>query len=194
MPVASDSRRRRSIRLPRFDYSTHGAYFVTICAQDREHVFGNVVDGVMVLNDPGKMVQTVWDELPDHYPGVGIDAFVIMPNHVHGIIVLTGSDVGAGPRTCPDKRGVRGQPRGVAPTMTLPQVVHRFKLMTTTRYRWGVEKFGWPPFRKRVWQRNYYERIIRDDNEWNRIRDYVTRNPAHWADDENHPGNWDLTI
>jgi len=68
----------------------------------------------------------------------------------------------------------------------------RFKLMTTTRYRWGVEKSGWPPFRKRLWQRNYYERIIRDDNEWNWTREYVAGNPANWANDENHPGNWGL--
>ncbi|MBI3597330.1 MAG: hypothetical protein HY203_09285 [Nitrospirae bacterium] len=82
---------RRSVRLKAHDYSQPGAYFVTICTQNRECVFGKILNTEMILNDAGRMVQGVWDELPVHYPGVQIDSFVIMPNHIHGIIVLTGS-------------------------------------------------------------------------------------------------------
>ena len=91
-------RKRRSIRLKDYDYSKQGAYYVTICVNDRKCVFGDVHDGKMILNDAGKMVQQVWDEMPMYYHDMGIDYFQIMPNHVHGIIML----VGAGPCACPD--------------------------------------------------------------------------------------------
>lgn len=182
-----DIHHRRSIRLKGYDYSRAGGYFVTVCTQNRECVFGKILNAEMILNDAGGMVQGVWDELPVHYPGVQIDSFVVMPNHIHGIIILTGSNVGAGPRTCPDQGVENGQPRGVAPTMSLPDVVHRFKLMTTTRYRWGITKYGWPPFEKRLWQRNYYEHIVGDDAEMDRVREYIGGNPANWLQDKENP-------
>jgi putative transposase len=126
---------RRSFRLRGYDYAQAGAYFVTICTQNRKWLFGEIVDGEMRMNDVGKMVQTVWNELPQYYRDVDIDTFIVMPNHVHGILVL---GVGAGPRACPTS----GQPQGVAPTMSLPAVVHRFKSLTTTRYRYGVMRYN----------------------------------------------------
>ena len=96
---------RRSIRLSGYDYSQAGAYFVTICTQNRECLFGDIVNWEMVLNNAGRMVETVWNELPKSYPRVSTDAFQIMPNHIHGIVVITRSDavssVGATPRGCP---------------------------------------------------------------------------------------------
>jgi len=104
---------RRSIRLKDYDYTQTGAYFVTICTQGKTCLFGDVVDGVVRMNDAGRMVQPVWNELPIFYAGVHIDAFVIMPNHIHGIIIF----VGAGPRACPnDEYPNAEQPQGVAPT------------------------------------------------------------------------------
>jgi putative transposase len=213
---------RRSIRLRGYDYARAGAYFVTICVQNRECLFGDVVDGQMVLNDAGRMVQTVWDELPEYYPGVETDAFQIMPNHIHGIIVL----VGAGPRACPidvesacpidvesacpidvesresgqpqgveigQPQGVEiGQPQGVAPTLSLPDVVHRFKTMTTKRYADGVKETGWSPFPGRLWQRNYYEHIIRNEDELDRIQEYIVVNPTRWESDRENPNATDL--
>jgi REP element-mobilizing transposase RayT len=182
---------RRSIRLPAYDYAQAGAYFVTVCTQNRECLLGEVVEGAMVLNEPGRMVETVWRELPQQYPGVEVDTFVVMPNHVHGIIML----VGAGPCACPDNPGrsrqVPGQPRGVAPTatMSLPDVLHRFKSLTTARYRHGVLEDRWPPFPHRLWQRNYYEHVIRNDEELNHIRQYIADNPAHWEEDRDNPNN-----
>lgn len=175
-----------------------GAYFVTICVQGRECLFGEVVDGEMHLNDAGRAVRSVWQELPQHYPGVDVDEFVVMPNHFHGLVILTGDiGVGAGPRACPQEGqpiapGPRacpqeGQPQGVAPTISLPDVVHRFKSFTTARYRHGVTELGWPSFPGRLWQRNYYEYIIRDEADLNRIREYVAGNPAKWEEDEYHP-------
>lgn len=134
---------RRSVRLKGYDYSAGGAYFVTICIQDRLLLFGDVVQGEMKMNDAGRMVLSVWNELPQYGPGIAVDEFVVMPNHVHGMIVL---NVGAGPRACPDKGTPiptkqtnqiqkTGRPRGGAPTMSLPDLVHRFKSLTTARYR-----------------------------------------------------------
>ena len=89
---------RRSIRLQGYDYSQAGMYFITLCTQKRECLLGEIVDGHIQLNDAGRMVQTVWDEIPSHYSGADIDVFIAMPNHIHGIIAI----VGAGPRACPD--------------------------------------------------------------------------------------------
>jgi len=172
---------RRSIRLSGYDYSQAGAYFVTICTQNRQCLFGEIVDGEMRLNDAGQMVQSVWAELTQHYAGVDIDGFVVMPNHIHGIVILT--SVGVGPGACP----VKGQPQGVAPTLSLPDVVHRFKSLTTARYRRGVMQRGWPGFCNRLWKRNYYEHVIRGGDELDRIRRYVEDNPRMWEMDRENP-------
>lgn len=179
---------RRSIRLKGYDYTRPGAYFVTICTQDRLSLFGEVVGGQMRLNAAGKMVQSVWDEMPGFYPGVMTDEFVVMPNHVHGIIVLVGT-VGADPCVCPytgQPQNTR-QPQGVAPTLSLSDVVHRFKTLTTKRYIDGVKQCGWPAFRGRLWQRHYYEHIIRDEGALERIRRYISENPIRWHLDRENP-------
>ena len=200
---------RRSIRLPGYDYSQAGAYFVTICTQNRECFFGEIVNREMVLYNAGRMVKTVWNELPKFYPRVSTVAFQIMPNHIHGIIVIARSDavssVGAGPCACPfvaqpqrdgQPRGDDGQPQGVAPTgvkprigrgLSLPDIVHRFKTMTTKRYSDGVKQHGWPSFPGKLWQRNYYEHIIRNENDMVRIQEYITNNPAQWDTDRENP-------
>ncbi len=210
MPIRYDPTRhhRRSIRLQGYDYSQAGAYFVTICTQNRAFLFGEIADGRMVLNDAGRMVKTVWDEIPQYYPGIDIDACQIMPNHIHGIIIL----VGAGPRACPVTPGPRAcpmitgpvpapQPQRPTPTarswgqsrnttgagLSLPDVVHRFKTMTTKRYIDGVKQYGWPRFNARLWQRNYWEHVVRHENELNRIRRYIMANPAKWASDRINP-------
>lgn len=139
----------------------------------------------MQSNDAGRMVQETWDELPNHYAGVESDAFVVMPNHMHWIVVL----VGAGPRARP---GSDGQPRRVAPTvaaavLSLLDVVHRFKTLTTKRYIDGVKQFGWTPFDGRLWQRNYFEHIIRNEESLKRIRQYILDNPARWEFDRENP-------
>jgi REP element-mobilizing transposase RayT len=176
-----DRNSRRSIRLPGYDYAQLGTYFVTMCTQGRERLFGEVVNGNMALNDAGKMVQSVWEELPRYYLGIEVADFVVMPNHIHGIIVLT--TVGAGPYACPGD----GWPQVAAPTMSLIDVVHRFKSLTTSRYRHYVVEKNWQPFPGRLWQRNYYEHIVRDENELNCIRKYIIDNPMQWEMDHENP-------
>jgi len=190
---------RRSIRLKGYDYRQAGAYFVTICTQDRAFLFGQVVHDEMQLNDAGKMVYDVWNDLPAFYPGVQTDAFIVMPNHIHGIIILVGADPrvcpnadprvcpNADPRACPGQPQKLGEPQEVAPMLGLPDVVHRFKTMTTKRYADGVKRLGWKPFRGRLWQRNYYEHIIRNEESLNRIREYILTNPMRWELDRKNP-------
>jgi len=173
---------RQSIRLKNYDYSQPGYYFITVCAKNMKRIFGDITVGagpcagpIMKLNDVGKMIQTVWHEIPEYYPGVDIDAFVVMPNHVHGIIHLMEASFGI------------GRARGPARTLSLGDVVHRFKSLTTARYRYHVQHHDWPRFPGRLWQRNYYEHVIRDEWDLNRIREYIMYNPDIWDSDEyNH--------
>jgi REP element-mobilizing transposase RayT len=170
---------RRSIRLRGYDYSRPGAYAVTICTHLKQPVFGEIVEGEMVLNDVGQMVRDTWEQMPSHYPGCGLDAFVVMPNHVHGIIVIA---VGAAPcaRPSPGVRPHSGQTDGA---MSLRDLVHRFKSLTTARYRQGVVTRGWRALDGKLWQRNYYEHIIRNESEFETIRDYIATNPVRWETD-----------
>lgn len=165
----SPLRNRRSIRLSGFDYSQDGAYFVTVCTQNRDCVFGEIEDGNMVLNSYGQIVSKVWRDLPDHYFHVRSDQFVVMPNHIHGIIILNrdhvvGIDVGAGLKPAP-----------TAKIHALPEIIRGFKTFSARRIN---ELRGRPG--TGLWQRNYYEHIIRDDDELNRIRQYIIDNPAQW--------------
>jgi putative transposase len=171
---------RHSIRLKRYDYAQEGAYFITITTQSRACLLGDIIDSVPRLNDAGRMIQSLWVDLPTFYSGVETDTFIVMPNHIHGILLL----VRAGPRACPNNAG---QPQGVAPTMSLPDLIRPFKTLTTKRYVDGVKQAGWMPFRGRLWQRNYYEHIIRDEKSLLRIREYIATNPARWSIDPENP-------
>ncbi len=157
------SRHRRSIRLKGHDYSSAGSYFVTLCARDRECLFGSIAAGVMRLNAYGMTVRDTWQGLPGHYPHVVLDAFVIMPNHVHGII-----------ETVPN--------HSTNPCHGLPEIVRAFKTFSARSINQQRGTPGLP-----VWQRNYWEHIIRDDKEISRIREYIESNPAGWAEDGMNP-------
>jgi putative transposase len=171
---------RNSVRLKDYDYGQSGAYFISIVTQNRTCLFGDINDSAPQLNDAGQMIRSVWVDISRHYPGVETDTFVVMPNHLHGIIFL----VGEGPRACPPESG---QPQGVAPTISLPEIVHRFKTLTTKRYTDGVKHSGWTRFQVRLWQRNYYEHVIRDEKSLNRIQQYIAENPARWEFDPDNP-------
>ena len=178
---------RRSIRLPDYDYSQPGFYFITLCTQNRLHLFGEISDDIMLLNDAGKMVHRIWNEIPIHYKPFAIHDFVVMPNHIHGILeITTNTTPSNGSNT------KKGQPQGVAPTTRktnlrrprveqLSDIVGRYKSLTTKRYIDGVHHQGWRPFNTRIWQRNYWEHIIRDENEHQKIAQYIIENPAKWA-------------
>ncbi len=184
MPYDPSKHHRRSIRLRGYDYSQAGVYFVTICAQNRECLFGDIAEGSeMELNDAGAMIVRWWDELANKFPTFEPDAFVVMPNHIHCIVVINDVgtvNVGATLRGRPDG----GQPHRAAPTRpTLGDMMDWFETMTTNEYIRGVKQLGWKPFDKKVFQRNYYEHIIRNERELNAIREYIANNPANWAAD-----------
>jgi REP element-mobilizing transposase RayT len=218
-------RSRRSIRLKGYDYAEAGAYFVTICAQNRECLFGAIVDGEMRMNNARKMLARWWEELPRKFPSVELDEFVVMPNHFHGIVTLA-DGVGADLRVCPVPQGARtaqgacvtvrgarvtaqgahvtaqgahvtvrgahvtaqgAHPGAPLRRLALGEIVQWFKTMTTNEYIRGVKQNGWTPFPGKLWQRNYYEHIIRNENDLNRIREYIFNNPANWANDDENP-------
>lgn len=183
--------RRRSIRLPQYDYSQPGAYFVTVVTEGRLHLFGEIVDGEMELNAAGSTMATIWKSLPERYPTFESGSFVVMPNHLHGILVIRDS-VGATFMVAP-KTGIEER-AGMNPAPTTPtddptrpvlgDVVGAFKSLTTRAYIDGVRQLSWKRFQRRLWQRNYYEHVIRDESDWKRMHLYVESNPVNWGSDE----------
>jgi REP element-mobilizing transposase RayT len=186
---------RRSIRVKGYDYSQAGAYFVTLCTQDRALFFGETVGETMQVNRAGQMIQTGWDGLPQRFLAMIPDAFVVMPNHVHGVILLSGADIGGDHEDRPyetlppDDKG-RGEsclrPCGTK-AGTIGRILQAFKSITTHQYILGVKNEGWIPFPGRLWQCNYYEHIIRDEESLNRIREYILYNPLSWSLDRENP-------
>jgi len=180
--------RRWSIRLKGYDYTRNGAYFVTVCTQDRNCLFGEVVDGVMRLNAAGEMVQRWWEELPRKFPSTRPDTLGVMPNHIHQIIVIAAAAQPVGADLCV-RLCVDGAPADLCAHIgaPLPAIVRWFKTMATNEYIRGVRQSAWPAFAGRLWQRNYYEHIIRNEESLNRIRQYILDNPAQWAFDRENP-------
>lgn len=177
---------RQSNRLRGYDYALPGAYFVTVVAQGRIIHFGSVVDSEMQLNEVGKMVREEWLDLPTRFSTVQLDEFILMPNHFHGILFLIDQgDVGAGlvPARDPQAGDHQGRPYG----NQLGTVIGTFKSITTNRYIKGVKEGVWLPLEKRLWQRDYYDRVIRDEEELNDLREYVRYNALKWPEDTENP-------
>lgn len=191
---------RRSIRLKEYDYAQTGAYFVTICTHQREPLFGEILKGVMGLNAVGCMVLDVWRGLSQRFSSVALDEFIVMPNHVHAIFWITDIRVGAPlvgalPRTGAPPRavvpetdvvGIRTDGVGTrpTPTVTLGDIVGAMKSITTVEYIHRQRNVNPHQVIPKLWQRNYYERIIRTEEELHAIRHYIRNNPAQWELDE----------
>jgi putative transposase len=210
---------RRSIRLKNHDYSLPGGYFLTWVTFQREHLFGEITDGEMHLNEAGRIIWDVWEKLPVRFPNVILDEMVIMPNHFHGIVFITDEatepveaavaavhelplqipPLQIPPRQTPPLQTPPQQtaPQQIPPPlseyespeeyrlrrrrMLLPKLVGYYKMNTAKAINLLLHSSGVP-----VWQRNYYEHIIRSKNELDRIRNYIHHNPQQWAqDDEN---------
>ena len=182
---------RQSLRLKHYDYSREGYYFITIVAQNREHLFGEIVDGVMGLNVAGEMVEELWHDIPNDFKYVKLHEFIIMPNHIHFIIEIVGVPlVGTLDmqtkiiNNIQSKRApTRDAPTGSPTNKTVGDVIGVFKSKTTNQYIKMVKNNTLPPFNKRIWQRNYYEHIVRDENDYTRIAEYIINNPITWNDD-----------
>ncbi len=168
-------RYRRLNRLKDYDYSQPGAYFITICTKKRGCLLGEIEKDRMKVNHYGEIVRLSWLELPQHYSNVELDAFVIMPNHIHGIIFLT--DVGAGLKPAPTA-SPRDKRHG------LPEIIRAFKTFSSRQ----INKFRNMPGTS-VWQRNYYEHVIRKDESLAQIREYIETNPLRWALDKENPAH-----
>lgn len=177
--TCSTSKRRRSIRLKGYDYSQKGAYFVTICTHNRRCLFGKITDGKVGLSKLGQTVAKCWSQIPEHFHNVELDVSVVMPNHLHRIIILINNCRGG--VTPPYYVGEETSP---LQKCTLGQIVAYFKYRTT---RLINQKSNTPG--NRIWQRNYYEHVIRNEDDLNEIREYMITNPLKWELDRENPNN-----
>ncbi|MFZ6664505.1 transposase [Peijinzhouia sedimentorum] len=255
--------KRKSIRLKGYDYSQAGLYFITICCQDRICRFGQVVNGEMVLNEIGKMVESEWMQLPERFQNTQLHEFVVMPNHFHAILEIvkssntitnppnagatlmvdpntlvvdttnktqaqdkenqpqegqpvrttlvvdpknssaeTNPQEGTSPTVNPknqpkqeETQPQEGQPQGIAHTAktarekgkkvkTVGEIVGAFQSIVTVKYIRGVKTKGWPQFKGKLWQRNFYEHIIRNERAYHNISKYIINNPRKWSEDK----------
>jgi len=228
---------RRSIRLNGYDYSKQGAYFVTICTQNRKHLFGKIINGKIKLNDAGIMIQNIWNELPKRFDNILLDKYTIMPNHTHGIIIInqnspkkirtgepcvrpnttqyssSNTTQYSSPNTAQYSMGdhkdrpnldrpnvdrpnldnhkdhpnrdhlKEDRPRGTLEG-SLGRIIQAFKSITTYEYIKNVKQNEWIPFPGKLWQRDYWEHIVRNEKELNRIRKYIQNNPVKWQTDK----------
>ncbi len=206
---------RRSIRLKNYDYSQSGAYFITICAHNKQYLFGDIVNSEMQLNERGKCVLRTWEDLPNHNINMKLGTFQIMPNHIHGIIIL--NNVGAGSKPAQNHTNARQNKRagyesitkntdigannqagyesipnntdigannraGLEPAPTnqkLSEIVRQLKTFSAKHINKIRGSAGTP-----VWQRNYYEHIIRNEQSYIKISEYIMYNPMNWENDE----------
>lgn len=175
----SDLHHRRSVRLPGHDYSQAGGYFLTICAAERLCFFGEILGDVMSLSDEGRIVKEEWQRTAEVQPNVVWDAFVVMPNHMHGILIITAPARGVSQYAPTTSNHILR-----SPSQTVGAIVRGFKAATTKRVN-----ILWDTISVLVWQRNYYEHIVRHDDDLDRIRRYIANNPLRWALDRLHPDN-----
>ena len=174
MTFNPDIHHRKSIRLRGYDYSQAGMYFVTICTQDRMCLFGDITDGEIRMNEYGDIAWAAWRDLPNHYAHIELDEFIVMPNHVHWIVRIVDA-VGAG------LKPARTEPARTDPAPTkhgLPEIVRAFKTYSARRINERRRMSG-----VSVWQRNYYEHIIRDEAAHLKIAEYIQTNPQRWQED-----------
>lgn len=206
MKYNPDIHHRRSIRLKGYDYSREGAYFITVCTKDKEWLFGDVINGEMQLNDMGNVALQCWKDIPKHFPNVVLDEFIVMPNHIHGIVIFNVGAKNISPDFRDDKTvssiprdgnvaakdilpifidGGRNRAKNISPlqqhgtSMTIGSVIRGFKIGVTKWARANVASHD-------LWQRNYYEHIIRNEAELSKIREYIINNPLNWETDENY--------
>jgi REP element-mobilizing transposase RayT len=200
---------RRSIRLKGYDYSRAGLYFITICCQDRACLFGKINDRKMILNQAGQMIEMQWQALPDRFKNIDLHAYIVMPNHFHAILEIvnvptvrkttievgckfTDSSVEGLVNESADKSGEDSIGESVGASLvdaythcpTLGDIIGAFHSIVTVEYIRGVKDKGWTPFNGKLFQRNYYEHIIRDERSYQTISQYITDNPAKWENDK----------
>ena len=180
MKYNPDIHHRRSIRLPGYNYSQPGAYFITLCAEQRQCIFGDIVDGQMILNQYGAIIADTYRWLCQHYPYFYTDEWVVMPNHFHAIMVITNEPCRGGSRTAP----TINHRNPTTKRKPLGRLIGAFKTVSTKKINILRNAPG-----TKLWQRNYYEHIIRNSDAMDKIRQYISNNPLSWQIDQLHPHN-----
>jgi len=202
--------RVETTRLKGWDYSSNGYYFVTICTHNRDHLFGEIENGEMMLNEYGKIVEECWFDLPNHYDNLRLDTFVIMPNHIHGIMIIDNNT-----DTVIVETGFKPVSTTTPQTTPVPfariqpiEMETGFKPVSTTTKRHGLFEFvrALKTFSARqinknrnsigesVWQSRFYDRIIRNETELSNIRHYVVHNPLKWENDKLNGGKGNIVL
>jgi putative transposase len=186
MSYDPDKNHRRSIRLNGHDYAQPGAYFVTVCTRQREGMLGRVEAGQVLLSDAGEIARSVWDGLPERFPSIGLDEYVVMPNHVHGIVLVGAQFIAPDP-----KDGLTRHAPG------LGEIIRAYKATVTRLVRRRDDGATNPGVMDKGvmnhaptgfgWQRGFYEHVVRNEAELTAIREYMEANPARWEEDENNP-------
>jgi len=196
---------RRSIRLKGYDYSKAGLYFITICSQNRKYLFGKITNDIMILNDAGIMIDKLWNEISFDFLNINLCEHVIMPNHIHGIIEITrvGADsISAQNTPINSPSDLLNTRADIESAPTLPptaktdihRIIQSFKRHTTIKYIEMVKQNILPPFKKKIWQRNYWEHIIRNENEYYQIAQYINNNAIKWEDDKLNGGKGNIVM
>ena len=161
----------KSIRLQNWDYSWPGYYFITICTKDKQCYFGDVIDDKMILNELGYIVKQCWRDLPNYYNNCKLDSFIIMPNHVHGIIQINYSNV---------EMGFKPVSTGKIKRYPLSEIIRGFKTFLSRKINLNDSNINFK------WQKSYYDHIVRGEDDLNRIRNYIQNNPLNWYRDRNY--------
>ena len=179
METQGNQRTRRSIRLPGFDYSNVGMYFVTVCAVQQRCIFGRIQGTGAILSPIGEIVEASWIDIPHHFPNVKIETFVVMPNHMHGILTIDSKLPDA---NCKDNCTASTELFGKPSAKSIPTIIRSFKSAATKRVRESRL-----PIMGSIWQRGYYERVLRDTQEYVEATNYILQNPARWVRNEENP-------
>jgi len=198
-------KKRKSNRLAKWDYASSGYYFVTICTQNNDYIFGEIIDGKMILNDAGRMIDLWWQGIfENHAPKIKIDEYIILPNHFHAIINIVRANQCIRPESIIKYNAIDESKMDanimdanimgeniVSPLRRvsnnyngLGKYISWFKRMTTNEYIRNVKNNHWQPFNKRLWQRNYHDHIIRNNKSLQKIRNYIHTNPLTWYTDK----------
>ncbi len=154
--------RNKTLRLKNYDYSQNGLYFITICTNNKQAYFGDIKNGIFISNDAGKMIENIWLQLYDRFNFIKLHNYIIMPNHFHAIIEITDT----------------------AHSIHIGNIIGIFKSISTNKYIKGVHNYNWLNFEKKLWQKNYYEHIIRNENAYLYIDNYISTNPLKWELDK----------
>ena len=186
MQYNPETHRRRSIRLKNYDYTQAGFYFITLCVQGRESLFGEIVQDQMIFNAAGKMIEKEWQTLQKRFPHIVLHEYVAMPNHFHAIIEVDNAAQDFQINTN------NGQPQGIAPTVdhskkSIGDMIGAFKSITTVEYIRGIKTNNWQGFDGKLWQRNYWDHVIRNEQSLNDIAQYIINNPQNWEMDKLRP-------